>query len=178
MSNPFYFAPAAKLALENPQYWQKQFAQFLEAMGINSEIPKTLATFADFGAATLATLQAATIYDNITDANEHFLIFGFQLLDGSNATLSATDWVPGISDASAKNGNLTIANNGTDEVRLPLTTFVPETQNEAQQTVWYLPKPVFQIGQTPLKARVELPAVPLTADYNLAFQPFGFKLIS
>jgi hypothetical protein len=177
-SNPFAFFAEAKLELENPQYWETLFAEYLEAMDLDFSNNKTLAAFRDFQGAAFTGLTQGVVYESTSRDSEHFLIFACQLFDGTNGTVNQTDWLPGISDSLAKNGKLEINNNGSIVERLDLTAFVPESQNEAAQTVWKLGKPILWSAQTDLLVRLIFPTAIGTADYNIGFSPIGFKLIS
>lgn len=172
---------------------QKLMMKYLEDKGVPSSQKKTLAKFTaycnavavgqtqiafnfpgDINGAVSGGTSGATYNDS-----EHFFILGLRHLQGANATLNATAWATGITDALSLNGRLTLENNGTQELKdIPLTQFVASTGNaDLDSGTLILEKPVLWVGQTPLVVRTTFPTVLSTATLNHRIELIGFKMI-
>ncbi len=164
----------------NPGIWLLQIENWLKFYNLKYDIIKTLATtvFSFNGIAVGATtLPMIPLTRQQNPDSEHFMIQAIRLFDGANATLGETDWALGISDALAKQANITITNAGSVELfELPLREFIPAT-NDSSSGTFLLAKPIMWKGQTSLTAVITFPTAPTTANYNVALDLIGMKLI-
>lgn len=169
-----YFNPNAWIGLQsvNVIAWLKMF-------NLDYNNSKTLATniFSYNAVAVGQTIVNLTPAGTQNPDSEHFMIQAIQFYDGANATLNATDWALGISDALGKQGLLTITNAGSIELKnFPLRKLIPAT-GDSGSGMFLLPKAIMWKGQTELVISVSFPTAPATALYNIGIDIIGLKLI-
>jgi hypothetical protein len=166
-------------AIKNPRLLVNQFMNYMDELNIPYNNAKTLATFVWPSQAAVVGLSNVTFFNTSFPDSEHFMIVGIRALTGANATLAATAWTPGISDALTQNGSISIINNGTQELKdFPLTKFVLSTNNnDAEAGSIVLDKEIFWLGQTTLALNANFPTAPTTVNQNLRFELEGIKLI-
>lgn len=170
-----YFQPRAYVL--NVKNW-------LEIWDLSYVTSKTLAVnvFAynavAVGNTTVNFMAAPTILSPQQNAaDEHMMITEIDFYDGAAATLNATPWALGITDALGKQGYLSVSNSGTIELKnLPLTQFIPAT-NDSDSGKFQLNKPIMWVAQTDLIAQITYPTAPATANYNVRMEIVGLKLI-
>ena len=111
-------------------------------------------------------------------ANEHIAVYAIRVLSGVNATLASTDWSPGLIEATAQNGTLTLTVAGTNVLRtVPLTIFNGDGTESSELGVYNLNAPILIPAQQPVSATISLPANAL-ADLNLKIELLSFGLFS
>jgi hypothetical protein len=166
-----YFAPKA---------WLITISNWLSLNGLSYNTSKTLAMYVfaynavAVGATTINFIPAAA---QTNPVDEHMMITEVDMYDGASATLAATNWALGVSDALGKQGLLSITAQGTLVLKeLPLTQFIPAA-NDADSGKFQLLKPIMWKGQTPLTAFANYLVAPATANYNLRLELVGLKLI-
>lgn len=159
----------------------KRFAQRVKDENASYDGTKVLTTFTHFSNKVVVSLTNQTFFDESFPKDEHFLIVGLRALSGANATLAATAWNPGISDALTLNGTFSLNNNGTDilkDQRLTLFVTAAATGEQNHKAGFiYLIRPIMWLAQTKLKITCNWGTAPTTANQNLSFEVFGIKLI-
>lgn len=164
----------------NPKFATRLFVEHANALGVEITQNKTLATFT---AAFNAVVVGNTTVNFIPKAQqqfpdgEHFLVTSIRMFQGANATLAQTAWTAGITDALFQNGDLTLTNNGTQELlTLPFTRFQPGT-NWPESGWLYLSKPIMWVAQTNLAVTGNFTTASATANLNGRLELTGLKLI-
>jgi hypothetical protein len=117
--------------------------------------------------------------------SEHFVILGIRAYQGANATVAATDWQPGISDALGKQGLMQVVSNGVRVLRaIPLTNFFPNALSATAAGVTsdsqgfnYLSEPIAWLAQTTCELQVQWGTAPATANLNMRFEYHGMQFI-
>lgn len=111
--------------------------------------------------------------------SEHFLVYGIRVMGGAGAALGSIDWQLGVSDAIAKNGRVSLNNNGDTVIKnLPLTVFNPSTNsNDVEAGVYYLTVPILWRAQTTMDLQFTFPTNVATANASLRWEFIGYKLI-
>jgi len=193
------FARMAKARKGDTGSLAQLMANFFSANFGDITIPKTVADFAIFdqlvavGQTTLQFFngQFTTARSNfpggafVAPNSEHMLVLGLKLYEGANATVNATDWAPGVSDAALKNATLDVFINGQKVVtQLPLTMFDP---NELSATnsgrtddgrgVFYFYEPLVVLGQQIITIQVNIPTASAVANLNLRAEIQGIRFI-
>lgn len=165
--------------LNQPNAIEMGFIAYLAKEKAPYDQAKSVATFVSDSKKVITALSSQTFYNTQYPASEHFLIFGVRVLSGTGANVDTTIYTPGVADANAQNGLLTITNNGSIEIKdLPLTAFNLSTGNADNNAGGFtLVKPIFWQGQTTLSVVVNQANPTATANYNLDIQFIGIKLI-
>lgn len=141
---------------------------------------KTFASFIAAGNAVAVSKTTMQPFLNLQyPQNEHFLITAIRFLTGASATLAATDWTPGISDAALKNGTMELSVNSSLVIKdFPLTAFQPSTNNnDLTAGIVELANPIMFVAQTPLTLTVSVPTAPTAQNLNIRAELHGYKLI-
>ncbi len=149
------------------------FTAFVNAVAVGQTSIQMNFPDGTFGA-TSGGVSGSTYPDS-----EHFLVIGVKLYQGANASLQATPWAQGISDAALLAGRLTINNNGTLVGKdMPLTRFPNSTtNNDLDGGYVQLDVPIAWVGQTSLFATLSFPNATATANLNIRMELIGLKLI-
>lgn len=179
--------------LSNPDIMKQQFVKYCASKGIKINQDKTLAVFTAY--VNAVAVGNANINFNFPDGSfgvtngglagstypdsEHMLILGVKMLSGVNASLPATAWVQGVTDAATLNGRIAINNNGTIVLKdLPVTRFPASTNNaDLDGGFVALDVPLFWVGQTTLFVNALFPTATAVANSNLRVELIGLKLI-
>jgi len=170
------------LANNDPQLWIRVMTNIMTIEGLTYSNPKTLAKFTQKQQMLVTGLNSVSLSGanglNYPDS-EHFLIFGIQAFDGAAAAIGSTNWQPGISDAIAKNGQMTVTNNGTKVLKdYEIRNFLPSTGNaDVSESYIVLDKPILLRAQTTLDITLNFSTVVATANYNIDMDLFGYKFI-
>ncbi len=173
--------------------------QYFHANFGATTLPKQVADFVIYNSQIAVGNKTIQFFQGAYDANnsnmpqgsfslpesEHAVVLGFRFLEGTNATVAATDWKFGVSDAIAKNGTLTVQSNGTTYLtKMPLTEFNPNTLGATvagvtsdDQGMFWLMEPIIWLGQTDLSCNVNFVSAPATANYNLRLEVVGIRFI-
>jgi hypothetical protein len=109
-------------------------------------------TRADFFQGT-ASSELTNVGNSFTrPEGEHVIITGLQILEGNNATLGATDWIPVTAGANwVKNGYFTIYVNGVKQSeKIPATDFL-KSDGTVEPASKELMIPILWAGQTDLR---------------------------
>lgn len=162
-----------------PQYATRMFNDNAEAMGIQIDMNKTLAPFTvAFNAVVVGnTIVNFIPSDFVYPTGEHFLVCGIRGFQGANATLNATAWTAGITDALGMNGTFTMTNNGTQTLKNQrFTRFQPGT-NWPEAGWFYLSDPTMWVAQTNMAFQGTWGTAPTTSNLNFSIELTGLKLI-
>jgi hypothetical protein len=172
-----------QLNYAKPDFFKEGFLNLLRYIipGYKPTISKYIASFFAVDQKLVTGLQTVRFYGPtfIYPESEDFIAFGIRVLSGTNAALGSTDWVPGVTDAIAKNGRLDLNNNGSVELKqIPMTAFTPSANNaDVNAGTLMFMKPVALKSQTEFYIDVTFPTVVATANHNLRFELIGQKLI-
>lgn len=167
------------VTINNPQALRDKFVDALKpAYGVDYTIQKTVAKYVDpYNAAVVGLTTVNVINSTGYPEGEHFLIMAMRGLSGANATLAASAWVAGISDALTINGNFNVINSGSVELKnVPFTVFQPGS-NYPDSGLFLLEKPIFWKAQTSLQMVASFPTAPSTTNQNIRVELMGIKLI-
>lgn len=179
--------------LSNPDKFIQLVKEFWAKKGVKIQQDKTVAVYTAFVNAvavgnpivtfnfpdvTFGTANGGASGATFPDS-EHMLIVGMKLYQGANASLTATPWSQGITDAALLNGRLSINNSGTVVLKdLPLTRFPSSTNNADLDGGYFMfDNPIAWVGQTSLFATCLFPTATATANTNLRMELIGIKLI-
>lgn len=179
MGNIFAIFQALWNNFFNPNAWLLQVENWLKFYNLKYDQSKTLASsvFSYNAVAVGQTIVNIIPAGTSNPDTEHFMINAIRMFDGASAALGSTNWALGISDALGKQGLLTITNSGTIELfQFPLRELIPAA-GDSGSGVFLLPKPIMWKGQTALGAQISFPVAPITANYNVALDIIGLKLI-
>lgn len=109
--------------------------------------------------------------------SEHMIIMSLKMYQGAAANPEESNWVPGVSDALAKNGRLTLTTNGVVQlIDLPLTAFQSVTTDDSTGK-FDLMENIVILGQTNAQATVSFTDAPTTANLNLRLVYEGIRFI-
>lgn len=183
----------------NPGTMAALMTNFFKANYGDITIPKVVADFAIFdqlvavGQTTLQFFQGQyTVARSnfpggqfVAPNSEHMLILGIRWMEAASATVNASDWQPGVSDAALKNATYDVFVNGQKVVTaMPLTTSDP---NELSATnsgrtddgrgMYYLYEPLVVLGQQIITIQVNIPTASATANLNLRCEIHGIRFI-
>lgn len=171
----------------NPRWTLKRFIEFCAVEGIAIDQTKTVSDFmvplnGILVGQTSVNFTANAPFSSSTTAlqypqSEHFVITAIRGLAGANATLAATAWVAGWSDALSINGYFTINNNGTNVIQNTRFTVFQPGSNSPDAGWLYLSKPIILVGQTNLTVTGSWTTAPTTANQNGSIELHGLKLI-
>lgn len=152
---------------------------------------KNIGDVIPFQAQTVAALTSINFFDNTTgqtgnfnvqggfrSANEHIAVYAIRICSGVNASVTATDWAPGLTEATAQNGTLTLTVAGTNVLRsIPLDIFNGDGSESSELGVYNLNAPILIPAQQPVTANISLPAAGL-ANLNVKIELLSFGLFS
>jgi len=165
--------------IANPKFSTLQFVENARQNGIIISQNKTVAAFRA-GFNKLVTGQQATNFVDPTFSypdGEHFMITAIRGFQGINAVLGATAWTAGVTDGLGMNGQFTMTNNGTQELKdMPFTVFQPGT-NSPDAGWLILPKPIWWKAQTNMLFQGAWATAPATATLNFRVEFHGLKMI-
>lgn len=161
-----------------PNAWVPKIKMWLDTFGLDYNQQKTLAKYVAYYNGAVATQTTVKFADAVVNnASEHFMIIAVRVLDGAAATLAATDWALGCSNALAKNGTFSIVNNKSTELSdIPFTEFIPAA-GDSGSGVLILEKPIMWVAQTGLSAIGSWITAPTTTNYNMRIELIGIKMI-
>jgi hypothetical protein len=193
-----FFARMQKASKNNPGTLVSLMTNFFRANYGDLTIPKTAADFIlydqlravgstqlNFFNGAFATTRSNFPGQFILPQSEHAIIMGLRIMDGTNATVDATGWQPGVADAAAKNAQINIAINGQIVVTsLPLTGFDTNLlsathagETDENRGFFFLYEPLVLLGQQQITASVVFPTASATANYNLRVELHGVRFI-
>jgi hypothetical protein len=173
------------------------FARLLQAAKIITR-PEDIITFnknigdvIPFQAQTVEALTSISFFDNTTgqtgnfnvqggfrSANEHIAVYAIRICSGVNASVTATDWAPGLTEATAQNGTMTLTVAGTNVLRaVPLDIFNGDGSESSELGLYNLNAPIIIPAQQPVTCTLTLPA-PGLADLNVKIELLSFGLFS
>jgi hypothetical protein len=167
----------------------KAFELYLAENGAKVTQSKSLADVSFYHSLTIGTGTSGTFFrGDASTANtnldqftrpegEHVAITAIQLLEGNNATIGDTDWIPATAGADwAKNGYFTIYSNGVKVAdKIPATDFLKEVESD-QPATKELTVPIFWAGQTSLEVKFESTKAGASSD-NLRVVLKGIGLV-
>lgn len=163
-----------------------------------SDLPKTAADFVLYDQLAVVGLTSANFFSGaysvarsnfpgsfVLPQGEHAIITGIKLLSGANATVTATDWQPGVGDALTKQGLITISINGQIvTTQLPITVFDPNAlsataagNTSENRGYFYFYEPLVLLGQQQISVNVTWGTAPTTANQNLRVELHGVRFI-
>ncbi|MEO5350788.1 MAG: hypothetical protein H7836_14255 [Magnetococcus sp. YQC-3] len=152
---------------------------------------KNIGDVIPFQAQTVSALTSINFFDNTTglsgnfnvqggfrSANEHIAVYAIRICSAVSATLSASDWAPGLTEATAQNGTLTLTVAGTNVLRsIPLDIFNGDGSESSELGVYNLNAPILIPAQQPVTANISLPAAGLL-NLNVKIELLSFGLFS
>lgn len=174
---------------KNGSYLEQMFAKYLQNEGIEIQASKSLVDLvlpSNSVAVTFATITQNDFQSVITGTSntsgtfpqdEHVLVLGMRVLTGASATLAATAWATGISDAALLNGRYQINSNNVMKGQGVATEFTQSTNNaDLRSGIKLFNNPIFWKAQTPLQVVWTFPAATATANLNLRTELIALKL--
>jgi len=163
-----------------------------------SDLPKTAADFILYDQLSVVGLTSASFFTGaytttrsnfpgsfVLPQGEHAIITGIKFMFGANATVSSTDWQPGVGDALTKQGLVSISINGqVVTTQLPLTAFdnnvlSATVQGSADENrgYFFFYEPLVLLGQQQIALNITWNAAPSTANANLRCELHGVRFI-
>ena len=163
-----------------------------------SDLPKTAADFVLYDQLAVVGLTSANFFTGaysttrsnfpgsfVLPQGEHAIITGLRVAYGANATVAATDWQPGVSDALTKQGLMTISINGqVVTTQLPLTVFdnnalaaTVQGSTDATRGYFFFYEPLVLLGQQQISCNITWGTAPATANSNLRVELHGVRFI-
>lgn len=176
--------------MANPGAFKQAFLDFARANKAKVDLDKSIGELALYDQQAVAGVtdirffvgEATPARTNLQNSftrpdGEHMVIVAFRVLDGVNASVQETDWSTGASQASIKNGTMTVQANGVTYLQgMPLSEATDETTDETRGTIW-LTEPIFWQAQTRLQVDVNFPAAP-AVNTNLRLVAVGVGTLS
>ena len=176
-------------AMSNPKAVEGAFVNYLRAFNKKVTKAKTIAHFVAQHAQSVVSQSNVSFfidsqgagYTNLTSnqrpESEHFIITEIRMLEGANATVSATDWTEGLSTADVRNAKFDLFVNGVIQMKqFPLTRFV-EADEEPYSGIVKINPWIVWGGQEDLEIKVKFETAPATANQNLMIELAGWAFI-
>jgi hypothetical protein len=163
-----------------------------------SDLPKTAADFILYDQLAVVGLTSASFFTGAYTTNrsnfpgsfvlpqgEHAIITGIKFMFGANATVSSTNWEPGVSDALVKQGLVSISINGqVVTTQLPLTAFdnnalsaTAQGSTDENRGYFFFYEPLVLLGQQQIALNITWGTAPATANANLRCELHGVRFI-
>lgn len=174
---------------KNGSYLEQLFANYLSNEGLTIKASKSLVDLVlpcNSVAVSNATITQSDFQSVITGTSvtsgsfpqdEHCLVLGMRVLTGASATLAATAWTTGISDAALLNGRYQINANNVMKSQGVATEFTQSTNNaDLRSGIKLFNNPIFWLAQTPLQVVWTFPTATATANLNLRTELIALKL--
>ncbi|MDX2195712.1 MAG: hypothetical protein NW207_04785 [Cytophagales bacterium] len=168
------------LNLTQPDAILNALAAYIKKQNLTYDNAKVFAKYVEGSNRVVVSLTNQTWFQDVTfPQSEHFIVLALRVLSGANATLAASAWLPGVADALTINGSISLTNNGVVFLKnLPLTVFPLSTNNaDIEAGFFILEKPILWQAQTSLSILATWATAPSTANQNLRFELWGYKLI-
>jgi sorbitol-specific phosphotransferase system component IIA len=189
MKNSFLANLLAILGMANPYQLFDRYKAYLVALGkqFSASVQKSFGHVVYYYNAAAASKTNVTLFgpsstyssstSNLSSAllgvDQSQLISAIRMFNGANASLTATDWTPGVNNAELQNGKFDlIVNNVTVLSAIPLTVFNSDGNPEYPGTL-VLEQPVAWGPQEPLQINVTFDVAPATANQNIRFELHG-----
>lgn len=163
-----------------------------------SDLPKTAADFILYDQLAVVGLTSAQFFTGaytttrsnfpgsfVLPQGEHAIITGIRFAFGANATVSSTDWQPGVGDALTKQGLVSISINGqVVTTQLPLTAFdsnvlsaTAQGATDENRGYFFFYEPLVLLGQQQISVNITWATAPTTATANLRCELHGVRFI-
>lgn len=127
-----------------------------------------------FGPNNTYTTTQTNLSAALLGVDQSEMIFAIRCLTGANASLTATDWVPGLNTAETQNGRFNLSvNNVLMLSGIPLTVFNSDG-NPEYPGVFTLETPICWGPQEPIQIDVTFDVAPATANTNIRFELMGY----
>ncbi len=178
---------------QNPHEWQDALRTWLHANKVEVSIEKVLmdmvlfheiqyvagqTQYKFFQGSVAATANSITnvVGSFARNQGEAFIIVGIRVMTGVNASLAATAWTYGATDATVQNATYDYINNTTQVLRnMPCTTSNPNLTTDDEGIHW-LSEPLLWVGNTPIQLNLNLLNGLAVANTNIRFELIGFGL--
>lgn len=194
-----FFQRMAKATKQQPGSLVSLMTNFFRANYGDITIPKTAADFILYDQLAVVGQTQVTFFDGqwtaarsnfpsgsfLLPQSEHAIILGLRVYVGANATVSSSDWQPGIGDALAKQGNFSVLINGQVVLTsIPGTAFDSNAlsataagETDENRGFYYLYEPLVLLGQNAITIQAKWNTAPTTANLNMRVELHGVRFI-
>jgi hypothetical protein len=158
-----------------------QFFLYLQANGIDitKAIKKSLDTAHTIVSDRVAVGQSRlTFFEDIDpNENEHMVVSAIRVLEGTNATLNESVWIPGTENGTIQNGAFDILSNGVRVMKKHTYSDFTRAEEQPYSGWIILPKGIIWESQTEFELQATFPNIIAPVLTNMRMELFGMKLI-